>query len=644
MRIFRQMLVAFALLLALAAPQFAVAAERGEPLQSYIVVLEESEVSASSTRSVAESTGGEVVYEYDSAFQGATVLMTAEQAEALKNSGQVRSVVEEVPVRAMVQTTPTGIQRIDTPGIDGSGPNLSDVHIAVLDTGIDLDHPDLNVGVGIDCVDLGTSPDDDHGHGTHVAGTVAAIDNTAGVVGAAPGAVVHPVKVLNSAGSSVTGSLGCGLDWVLDNAATIDVVNMSLGGTTTAPDEDNCGLDNGDGFHQFVCAIVDAGITVVVAAGNEDEPTTYKVPARYQEAITVSALADSDGLAGGLGSATWAGPDDSMASFSNYGNHVDVIAPGVSILSTVPNNSYAFGSGTSMAAPHVAGAAAAYIAQNPGATPAQIDLALKSTGNFNWTGDKDSTKEPLINAGALLASDPPPPPSADPMYVSAVNLPSQTVSGGRGGVTSYNLTGQVTILADGTAVGGASVTVSLTGPGTNVSLSATTNTSGVAAFNRSVSQAGDYTITATNVTKSGMTYDSSLNTVSSATVNTDGTDSGGDDPTPPPPDDPMYLNAVSLSSATVTARNGSTSYNLTGKVTILAGSTAVGGASVSVSLTGPGTSVSLSATTNTSGVAAFSRSVSQSGDYTITVTNVTKSGMTYDSSLNVVSSATVTAS
>ncbi len=275
----------------------------------------------------------------------------------------------------------------------GNGTGSVSVDVAVIDTGIDLDHPDLNVAGGRNC-SRGASYDDGNGHGTHVAGTIGAKDDGVGVVGVAPGARLWAVRVLDNSGSGSWASIICGIDWVTANAGTIEVANMSLGGVGA-----DTGCNDG-GMHQALCRSVAAGVTYVVAAGNESDDAANHVPAAYDEAITVSALADFDGKAGGTGAATCrADEDDTFANFSNYGADVDLIAPGVCINSTWKGGGYNTISGTSMASPHVAGAAALYKASNPGASPAQVKSALQSAGTTDWDSrdDKDGTKEPLLN-------------------------------------------------------------------------------------------------------------------------------------------------------------------------------------------------------------------------------------------------------
>jgi hypothetical protein len=233
------------------------------------------------------------------------------------------------------------------------------------------------------------------------------LDNDIGVVGVAPGARLYAVKVLGKNGSGSLSNVIKGIDWVTQNAGTlkIKVANMSLGASGT--DDGNCGRSNNDPLHTAICNSVAAGVTYVAAAGNSGVDAKNTIPAAYAEVITVSALADTDGHGppsglGGAGPVSSYGADDTFATFSNYGPGVDLIAPGVNILSTYLNGGYATLSGTSMAAPHVAGAAALYIAQNPGASPQQVREALINQGDPGpWPGDSDAIAEPLVYVGAF---------------------------------------------------------------------------------------------------------------------------------------------------------------------------------------------------------------------------------------------------
>ena len=183
---------------------------------------------------------------------------------------------------------------------------------------------------------------------------------------------------------------------------------MSLSGSGMS--DDNCGNTNNDALHKAICRSRDAGVTYVVAAGNGDangNPVNAGnvVPAAYSDAVVaVSALADSDGRFGGLGSATGYGADDTFASFSNYGSAVSIGAPGVNILSTWTSGKYATISGTSMASPHVAGSAALYIATHAGATWTQVRDALRSLGEPLNAGHTDTSglhPEPVVQAASL---------------------------------------------------------------------------------------------------------------------------------------------------------------------------------------------------------------------------------------------------
>jgi subtilisin len=388
----------------------------------YVVVLKNrGDDAALVAQEHAKRFGADVSFVYRKALNGYAGVIPENRLEALRSDGRVLFVAKEREYAidsddcdtGPNQCIPNGVDRVEgdlssTRSGDGSG--VVDVDVAVIDTGIKMDHPDLNVVGGVDCVkDKATGFDDLNGHGTHVAGTVAALDNGIGVVGVAPGARLWAARALDKKGKGKDAEILCAIDWVTstrtdsDPSNDIEVANMSLGGKGT--DDGNCGRMNADALHLAICNSVAAGVTYLVAAGNESRDAAGHVPAAYDEVITVSALADFDGRSGGLDSTNVCGindADDSFASFSNFGPDVDLIAPGTCIWSTWAGGvgwTYAALSGTSMAAPHVTGAAALYRAQNPGASSTQVRAALIASGTFDWNNsdDPDGLPEPLLN-------------------------------------------------------------------------------------------------------------------------------------------------------------------------------------------------------------------------------------------------------
>jgi len=282
-----------------------------------------------------------------------------------------------------------------------------DADVAILDTGVESDHPDLNVVGGYNCTSRNRSAwDDKNGHGTHVAGIVGALDNTLGVVGVAPGARLWSVRVLDLNGRGFVSWLVCGIDWVTaqrdprnPGRPLIEVANMSIS-FSVGPSPDSTCANGEDVIHQALCRSIAKGTTYVVAAGNNSHNARRNRPAAYDEVITVSAMADYDGRGGGHGRPSDScpysryEPDDSFAGFSNYGPDIDLIAPGRCVLSTYMRKRYAFMSGTSMATPHVTGAAALYRAMYPRATPGQVRLALKAAGTLDWRTGTDPDSQP----------------------------------------------------------------------------------------------------------------------------------------------------------------------------------------------------------------------------------------------------------
>lgn len=392
----------------------------------YIVILKPGTDAGSVARAHARL-GARTRFVYRSALRGYAAEIPRSKLAVLRRDPRVASIGLDRPVRIAAQTTPTGVRRIGaTKAGSGGG-----VNVAVIDTGIDTGHPDLaaTIAGGYNCTSANTSAYSDfNGHGTHVAGIIAAVNDSAGVRGVAPGAKLWAVRVLDQAGNGTYGEIICGLDFVDDhspaNGGTIKIANLSF--EADGGDDGDCGFFNGDGIHQAICALVAHGVTVIVAAGNGVAGVGRDIklvsPASFDEVLTVSALSDSDGAPCGLGPSTsWTG-DDVFAPFSNYATlqadkaHM-IAAPGVDIVSTKLNGGVEEMSGTSMAAPHVSGAAARYLASHPSASPSDVRAALRAGGEpVNVVGGctgglgvghadpQGKHSEPLVLAPSILSN------------------------------------------------------------------------------------------------------------------------------------------------------------------------------------------------------------------------------------------------
>jgi subtilisin family serine protease len=366
-------------------------------------------VSANALKDISQqaiSMGARVPRIFDSAIHGFIARVPNHQViDSLAKDPRVAYVEQDQQVQAFFDTLPNGINRIDgdlSLARSGDGTGSVNADIAILDTGIDFSHPDLNIYAQKTFVSGTSSANDDNGHGTHVAGIAAAKDNGYGVVGVAPGARLWDIKVLDSTGSGFISDIVAGIDFIAQYYSMVDIVNLSFGCQCKSYALDSA-INNAVG----------KGMTFVVAAGNAHTDASTFSPANNPNVIAVSAIADNDGRCGGVGPSTTYGRDDSFASFSNYGSTVDMAAPGVNILSTYKGNTYAYMSGTSMAAPHVAGAAALYKATvNPYASPSAVKNALQNqgskistecdgNGHGYFAGDPDPYHEPLLYARYL---------------------------------------------------------------------------------------------------------------------------------------------------------------------------------------------------------------------------------------------------
>lgn len=418
-RLFWALIGAIALVGAGAAvPSAADAASGGT--RKYVVVFKDSVAQpGAEVTAHGRKFGFRAQFVFEHTLKGYAASLSPAAAAAVETDPDVAYLAPDVPMRAtscfgvdltQQQCVPIWGDRIGTPASttgSGNGSGVVNINVAVVDTGIDPTHPDLNVTGGVNCSN-GKHFNDADGHGTLVAGIIGAKDNGIGIAGVAPGANLFAVRSLNNKGAGSTSSVLCGVDWITatrldaDPSNDIAVANMSLGtvaGPNTSQDDGNCGRTRKDALHQAICRSVAAGVTYVVSAGNATVDIDRAAPAAYDEVLTATALSDSDGQPGGLGGPpclSGAG-DDVPAFFSNYASRATdlghtIAAPGVCTTGTAmlalcatpevpqPSQCYAQNSGTSFASPVIAGTAALCIATGPcaGLTPAQIIAKLVS--------------------------------------------------------------------------------------------------------------------------------------------------------------------------------------------------------------------------------------------------------------------------
>jgi subtilisin len=373
--------------------------------------------SAGQAQRLAQLCQGTVLYNYDGPFSGCALRIADGMLDKLTADPAVDKVEKNYICHYCAEIVPTGVRRINvklnalSTGISTSIRNVmpggnvnvggSFTPIAILDSGIDATHPDLNVvfNMGFNQPNFG----DQVGHGTHCAGIAAAIHNDIGVVGVAPGAPLWNIRVGDVNGIPIANGIAA-LQFMAANSDKVKVLSLSWGAPVVITS-----------LNQAVDYCVSKGQVVCIAAGNSAADSAGFSPASAPSAICVAALADSDGLPGGSGPVTSAGPDDTFALFSNWGTTITVIAPGVDITSTFPvtgsvlGTNYGTISGTSMACPHVAGLAARLLSgptskiRNiipPGSvtSPAAALATLFSNSTETIAGIYDNRTYPLISA------------------------------------------------------------------------------------------------------------------------------------------------------------------------------------------------------------------------------------------------------
>ena len=401
-------------------------AASGTPIPGhYIVVLKDNQAGATVAKLHARLYGALVSQTYDAALHGYSAELSDAGLTAVKADPRVAYVSQDREGQAaLAQTLPTGVDRFDADlgsqlAGDGTGETPGDV--AVFDSGIQPTHPDLNVAGGVDCLNGYSGDDgtwyDSYGHGTHVAGTIGAKDDAEGVVGVAPGVRLWAVRTLNAIGSGSASTQLCGIDWITANgpALGIHVANSSQALFAQA-DDGNCGNTVNDPLHQAICSSTAAGILWVFGAGNNHADMGPGPGVGWDEVLTVTAPGDGNGQRNVGSTSTFTCPapgtsrkvsyyaaetDDKYTSFSAYAVSAadqahTIAAPGACIYSTYKGSTYAYMSGTSMAAPHAT--ATAHLCILSGrctGTPAEIIQKLRADAeayslanpDFGFTGD-----------------------------------------------------------------------------------------------------------------------------------------------------------------------------------------------------------------------------------------------------------------
>lgn len=334
----------------------------GQSYQPRYIVVFDKQID----KKAVEQVGGQVRHSYRT-IPACSISVPAEAVRGLEKNPHVRSIEPDVEVLIQGQTTDWGIDVIGVPAAWESGLTGEGTKIAVVDTGI-APHEDLNIAGGVSCTLYTSSYFDDNGHGTHVAGIIGAQDNQLGTVGVAPQASLYSVKVIDAGGAGTLSDLIAGIDWSIIN--DMDIINLSIGTPDDSP-----------ALRQIVDEAYSQGLTLVAAAGNDGtvfgNTDTVKYPANYDSVIAVGAIDK------GINRADW----------SACGSQLEITAPGEAIISTYLNNTYATLSGTSMAAPYVAGIMALLIEAHPDYSNAELRAALDTevidlgiAGRDTWYG------------------------------------------------------------------------------------------------------------------------------------------------------------------------------------------------------------------------------------------------------------------
>lgn len=362
-----------------------------ERSSSYIIEFKTAPASSPSPEEMIRKHGGKIIHTYEGkdVLNGVAASLSSEALQSLQQEELINSISLDGKLSIAATSsndTPKGITRIKSDIVPVSR-YPEDINVAVLDTGMDASHPEIkeNVEGGRNFTSGDESEwDDNNGHGTHVAGIIGALDSDEAhsdkkLLGVSPKSNLFAAKAFNEDGKGQISDVISAIEWIRNQPQDreIDIVNMSFAGKKPENSQDP--------LHEVISAAEEEGITFVTGAGNQGEELQNTIPANYPEVISVAAMNPET---------------DAFASFSNYGENIDVIAPGVHILSSWKNELYWRYSGTSAAAAHVSGTAALYIGNmDSEPSPEEVKTFLKESGTRNdWKGNPGETNYPLVNA------------------------------------------------------------------------------------------------------------------------------------------------------------------------------------------------------------------------------------------------------
>jgi subtilisin family serine protease len=479
---------------------------------------------------LVKANGGSIKYEYN-VIPAIAAELPQKAIDALSKNPNIK-IEQDGIAQISGETVPWGISKVSAPATQALGFTGDGIKVAIIDTGVDYTHPDLaaNYLGGIDYANDDNDPKDDNGHGTHVAGTVLGVDNDIGVLGVAPDVGFYAIKACNAGGYCYWSDVVASIDWALSN--DVDVISMSLCGSDSSTLKAACDKAYAN------------GVVVVAAAGNTGDEQVHSVlyPAAYDSVIAVAAI-ESSNIWSLESSVTW-------AYFSSYGPEVELTAPGRYIYSTLPDSSYGYYSGTSMATPHVTGVVALLLNTDVSGTnldydndgkwdPAEVRARLQSTAtDLGATGKDDYYGYGLVNAYAAVSDLDQAPateettteetttddsttddsatedPAVDPVSIHFSGLTIDTTSSVKANkhVFAYATAIATVVDTDGNPISGATVSGYWSGL-VSGSVSAVTNSKGEATFQSAQlkNPDGDFIFTVTSVTLDGYEYDSSEN-------------------------------------------------------------------------------------------------------------------------------------